>query len=99
RSLHDRTFAGAVHTTGELVDVHGVKLEGNDHLKVSTDGHTITFRFNNYGAIDGFDFNTTDAPALKFGFLSDGRIVPPRRIAIGSDGHHPAHDPFVIKIG
>jgi hypothetical protein len=99
RSLHDRTFAGAVHTSGELVDVQGVKLERNDHLQVSSDGHTITFRFNNYGAIDGFDFNTANAPALKFGFLSDGRVVPARRIGIGGDGQHPSHDPFVIKLG
>jgi hypothetical protein len=98
RSLHDRTFAGAVHTSGEFVDVKGVKLERNDRLKVSADGHTITFRFNNYGAIDGFDFSTTNAPALKLGFLSDGRVVPARRIGIGADGHHPSHDPFVIKL-
>jgi hypothetical protein len=98
RSLHDRTFAGAVHTSGEFVDVDRFKLERNDMLKVSADKHTIVFRFNNYGAIDGFDFHTSDAPALKFGFLSDGRVIPPRLIGIGAAGRHPAHDPFVIKL-
>ena len=98
RTLHERTFSGAVHTSGEFVDVDRVKLEGSDTLKVSADKHTIAFRFHNYGAIDGFDFNTIDAPALKFGFLSDGRVVPPRLIGIGAAGRHPAHDPFVIKL-
>jgi hypothetical protein len=98
RSLHERTFSGAVRTSGEFVDVDRVKLERSDTLKVSADKHTIAFRFHNYGAIDGFNFNAIDAPSLKFGFLSDGRVVPPRYIGIGATGRHPAHDPFVIKL-
>ncbi|HET9727916.1 MAG TPA: hypothetical protein VFR41_00770, partial [Acidimicrobiia bacterium] len=96
-SLHDRVFAGAVRTAGTLIDVQRVHLEANDRLKLSTDGHTILFRFNNYGHTDGFDFNTQCAPSLKFGFLSNGVVVPPRYISIGATNHHPAHDPFVIK--
>ena len=96
-SIHDRVFAGEILTKGELVDVHAVKLEKNDILKVGPKQHGLVFRFNNYGGTDGFDFNTNCAPGLEFGFLSDGRIVPPKRIAIGHDAHHPAHDPFVIK--
>ena len=96
-SLHDRVFAGEIATKGTLVNVTGVKLEKNDTLKVGPNGHSIVFRFNNYGHVDGFDFATHCAPALEFGFLSDGHRVPKARISIGAGQHHPASNPFVIK--
>ncbi|HYL53222.1 MAG TPA: hypothetical protein VEZ15_14715 [Acidimicrobiia bacterium] len=95
-TLHDRVFSGVVETRGALVDVTPVGLERNDHLKVGPDKHTILFRFNNYGRLDGFDFRTSCAPSLNFLFLSDGRRVPAARISIGSNGVHPAHNPFGI---
>jgi hypothetical protein len=96
-SLHERTFAGVIRTRGELVDVTPVRLEGDDRIKVSADMHTLGFRFHNYGRIDGFDFKTHCAPGLSFGFLSDGKVVPPRFISIGAAGRHPARDPFTIR--
>lgn len=95
-TLHDRVFSGVVETRGALVDVTPVGLERNDHLKVGPGKHTILFRFNNYGRLDGFDFRTSCAPSLNFLFLSDGRRVPAARISIGSNGVHPAHNPFRI---
>ena len=76
-------------------NVHAVRLERGDHAQGrSPTGTRIAFRFNNYGGIDGFDFTTHCAPALGFGFLSDGhgvgdadtsRSVPP--------SPHPAPQP------
>ncbi len=96
-TLHDRVFSGEIATRGALVDVHAVRLEKNDYLKVGADHHTLVFRFNNYGGVDGFDFATHCAPALEFGFASDGHVLAPSRISIGAGGHSPAHDPFVIE--
>ena len=96
-SIHDRVFSGEIATKGSLTDVQPVRLEKNDVVKVGSGGHALAFRFNNHGGVDGFDFNTSCAPALEFGFLSDGHRVPTGRIALGADGHHPAHNPFVIK--
>jgi len=96
-SLHDRVFSGEIATKGTLVNVAGYKLERNDSLKVGSNGHALGFRFNNYGHIDGFDFSTTCAPALEFGFLTDGHLVATGRISIGAGQHHPATNPFVIK--
>jgi hypothetical protein len=96
-ALHDRVFSGVIHTRGTVSDVTAVGLERNDHVKVGADKHTIAFRFNNYGRIDGVDFTTTCAPSVQFGFLSNGHRVPPKKIAIGGDSHHPKHDPFVIR--
>ncbi len=96
-SLHDRVFSGVVRTRGELTDVTAVGLERNDHVKVGAGKHTIAFRFNNYGRIDGFDFNTNCAPSLTFGFLSNGHKVPTAKISVGSAGTHPKHNPFKIS--
>jgi len=95
-TLHDRVFAGVIRTSGELVDVHAVRLEQNDSLVVGPDHHELRFRFNNYGGIDGFDFFTHCAPSLGFEFVSDGHIVAPAHISIGADAHHPFSDPFRI---
>ena len=95
-AIHDRVFSGEIVTKGALVDVTAVRLEKNDHLVVGTGQHSIRFRFNNYGGVDGFDFATKCAPALGFGFLSDGHVVPTGRISIGAAARHPEHDPFVI---
>jgi hypothetical protein len=96
-TVHDRVFSGAIHTTGTLVGVHAVRLEKNDYLIVGSGGHTLRFRFNNYGGTDGFDFGTHCAPYLAFGFRSDGHVVPTARISIGAAGQHPAQDPFLIR--
>jgi len=96
-ALHDRVFSGEIQTTGALVGVSAVRLEKNDRLAVGSGGHRLAFRFNNYGGIDGFDFVTQCAPYLAFGFVSDGHVVPAKRISIGAAGLHPAHDPFVIR--
>jgi hypothetical protein len=95
-TLRDRVFSGEIKTRGTLVNVHAVRLEHNDYLQVAADGHTLRFRFNNYGGIDGFDFATHCAPALAFGFLSNGLVVGTSHISIGAAGRHPASDPFVI---
>jgi hypothetical protein len=96
-TIHDRVFSGEIHTTGTLVDVYAVRLEQNDRLALGSGGHTLRFRFNNYGGTDGFDFATHCASYLEFGFASDGHVVPAKRISIGSAGLQPAHDPFVIR--
>ena len=96
-TIHDRVFSGEIATTGDLVDVHAVRLEKNDHVVVGSGKHTIAFRFNNYGGVDGFDFVTHCAPFVSFGFASDGHVVPAARVSVGSTGRHPAGDPFVIS--
>ncbi len=95
-AMHDRVFSGEIATTGKLIGVHAVRLEKNDSLTVGADGHTLRFRFNNYGGVDGFDFATHCAPFLEFGFTSDAHLVPTGHISIGASSRHPARDPFVI---
>jgi hypothetical protein len=96
-SMKDRVFAGEILTSGRIVSATPVRLEKNDALVTGADKHGLLFRFNNYGGVDGFDFTTSCAPFLEFGFTSDARLVGPPRISIGVGGRHPAHDPFVIR--
>jgi hypothetical protein len=96
-TLHDRVFSGVIHTSGEFSDLTKVRTERNDSVKLAADQHTIAFRLNNYGHVDGFDFQTSCAPRVDFLFVTDGHRVPTRDIAIGSTARHPANNPFVIS--
>jgi hypothetical protein len=60
----------------------------------------LTFRFANYGHIDGIDFRTSCAPGLTFDFERGGTALPPARIFVGQAGTHPESDPFrVVRPG
>jgi hypothetical protein len=99
RGVARRTFSGELVTTGRFVGVSSVRLEGHDSRSVSPDHHTITFRFENHGAIDGLNFRTRCAPSIAFTFLSDGRSLASNKVTIGHAGTNPTADPFTIVRG
>jgi hypothetical protein len=99
RGVALRTFSGELVTAGRFVGVSSVRLEGHDSRSVSPDHHTITFRFENHGAIDGLNFRTHCAPSIAFTFLSDGQSLAPNEVTIGRSGTNPASDPFTIVRG
>jgi len=51
-------YSGTLTSDGTL-SANPYKLEADDHFSVSPDGHTITFRFANFGALDGMAIGTT----------------------------------------
>jgi hypothetical protein len=89
-------FSGTIHASAPL-DADPVKLEQNDQFTVSADRKTITYRFVNYGRIDGLDFKTSCAKTLSFRGLMAGHKLPIWRIWIGHRGLHPLENPFVIR--
>ncbi len=91
-----RTFSGELVTAGRFVGVSSVRLEGHDSRHVSPDHHRITFRFENYGGIDGLNFRTHCAPSIAFTFVSDGNVLPASSVTIGHGGSNPTSDPFSI---
>ncbi|MEA3215759.1 MAG: hypothetical protein QOJ19_1915 [Acidimicrobiia bacterium] len=97
----DRTvFTGTIRTGGALVDVQAVRLEAGDAVVVGPDRHTLTFRFANYGHIDGVDFRTSCAAGLTFDFERGGTVLPTTRIFVGRAGVHAESDPFrVVRTG
>ena len=91
-----RSFGGTLTTGGTFTNVHPVHLEKNDVFQVSSDKHTISFLFKNYGGIDGLNFFTHCAPSITFSYQSDGAESPASRIIIGNNSVRPPTDPFLI---
>ena len=89
-------FSGRIATSGHLVGVRGVALERNDNFKVGPNGHLVTFRFQNYGHVDGLDFHTTCAPSITFSYSRAGHTLPSERVFVGDHKANPATDPFRI---
>ncbi|MGZ4674304.1 MAG: hypothetical protein ACXV8K_16710 [Ilumatobacteraceae bacterium] len=90
------TFTGRLQTSGEFVGVHPIALEHNDLVHVGSGGHVVTFKFENYGHIDGFDFHTSCAPSIFVSLARGTHRLPTDRIFIGDHEVHPAADPFRI---
>jgi len=89
-------FNGVIHSSAPL-DATPVKLEARDWIAVSADKKTITYRFTNYGHIDGFDFKTSCAKQLSFRGSMAGHLLPIGRIWIGARGLHPLQNPFIVR--
>ena len=73
-----------------------VRLENADGITLSADKLTLTYRFRNYGRIDGFDFKTDCAQRLSIAGSMAGKKLPPNRIWLGRHGRHPLENRFVI---
>jgi len=91
------TFSGTISTAGTFGNVKRVDLEKNDTVTVGSQGHTLTFDFNNYGGVDGVDFTTSCTPGLKVEFKADGGRVQTRFIHLGANDTHPGANPFLIR--
>jgi hypothetical protein len=93
------TLSGQIVSSAPL-DGDPVRLEAGDVVTLSLDRKTITYRFTNYGGVDGFDFRTSCAQRLTFLGKASGERLPRTRIWLGSGNEHPLENPFVvIRVG
>ncbi|HVA44244.1 MAG TPA: hypothetical protein VNF50_12240 [Acidimicrobiales bacterium] len=90
-------FTGTISTAGTFGNVKRIDLEKNDSVTVGSNGHTLTFDFNNYGGIDGVDFTTTCTPGLKVELKADSGRVQTSYIHLGTNESHPGANPFLIR--
>lgn len=88
-------FSGTIRANKPL-HVTGYRLEPGDAFTVSADGLSVTYRFKNYGGLDGLDFTTECATRLFVNARMNGANLPIRRIWVGHAGRHPLQNPFVI---
>lgn len=89
-------FTGRIVSTTPIT-VTGVKLEAKDVYTLSADKLTLTYRFRNYGKIDGLDFKTDCAQHLRLaGSTMAGNKLPISRIWLGVRAVHPLSNPFVV---
>jgi hypothetical protein len=97
RNDNHQVYTGVLTTSGTFADVTAVKLEGNDHFEVGPNDHVVSFRFNNYGGVDGLDFHTHCAPRITFQLKADGQELETSHVFIGHDGSNPTSVPFVVE--
>ena len=88
-------FSGRI-VSDEPLDGDPVKLEGSDVVALSADRKTITYRFTNYGGVDGFDFRTSCAHRLTFTGNAAGHRIPRTHIWLGALNANPLENPFVV---
>ena len=88
-------FTGRIVSDKPLT-VTGVRLERGDTYTLSADKLTLTYRFQNYGNVDGLDFRTACATTLHVKGSMSGAKLPLARIWIGRAGIHPLSNPFTI---
>jgi hypothetical protein len=91
-----KVLTGTIWTGGTFGKPTPVKLEKDDKVAVGPENHVMTFRFVNYGGIDGIDFTTHCADALHINFKVDGHELALDRVFVGHTSFHPLSMPFVI---
>lgn len=88
-------FSGRI-VSDQPLTVAGVRLENSDAFTLSADKLTLTYRFANYGNIDGLNFRTACATTLHVRGSMAGEKLPVGRIWVGRAGVHPLSNPFTI---
>jgi len=88
-------FTGKIVANAPMT-VAPVRLESGDVFALSADKKTLTYRFANYGNVDGLDIRTACATRLWFKGSMSGSLLPIGRIWIGRAGHHPLQNPFAV---
>ena len=89
------TFTGRIVSSAPMT-FKPARLERGDRITLSADRKTLTYKFYNYGKVDGFDFKTACAQRLRFSAAINGNKLSTSRIWLGRRGLHPLENPFVI---
>ena len=87
RATHASTartvFTGVITATNPMTTVK-VRDEAHDRVVRSADRRTTTFRFTNYGGVDGLDLTAGCSATVTFRLYADGALVAPSRIHLGA---------------
>ncbi len=89
------TFTGRIVSSAPMT-FKPARLEKGDTITLSADKKTLTYKFYNYGKIDGIDFKTACAQRLRFSASINGNKLATSRIMLGTHGRHPLENPFVV---
>ena len=89
-------FSGKIVASAPITSAVAVHLEGSDSIALSADKLTLTYRFSNYGKIDGLNFRTDCARRVSFAGSMGASRLPIGRIWVGRGNHHPLQNPFAV---
>jgi hypothetical protein len=89
------TFTGRIVSSAPMT-FKPARLEKGDTITLSADKKTLTYKFYNYGKIDGVDFKTACAQRLSIAAAINGHKLAPSRIWLGRHGRHPLENRFVV---
>ena len=90
-------FSGSITVSNAIGSVRKVRLEKADKLAVGPHRHTLTFRFTNYGYLDGVDFAAGCSKDVKVTVTIDKKLATPDQIFLGKNRLHPTSSPFTIE--
>ena len=93
---HD--FDAILRTPGTFENVDVVKLEDDDRADVLDGGHELVLHFHTYDFTDGVNFTIRGSERLRLDLKIDDKPAPTDQIFLGEDMHHPAHNPFRVKM-
>jgi hypothetical protein len=101
RATHPGTkkvvFSGRLTASNSFSHVTPVRLEKTDRYALSSDHKTLTFRFTNYGYIDGLNLAADCSRLIRVNVRIDGTQATPRQIKLGSHRSNPTSSPFTIE--
>src|SRR3954471_19581199 len=77
-------FAGRLSASNGFSHVTKVAFEKADWLKLSSDGKQLTFRFTNYGYIDGINLAADCSRLIRVNIQVNGASASPRQVKLGA---------------
>jgi len=90
-------FTGRITVSRALTHVQRVALERNDSVTVSKDHKTLSFRFANYGQLDGLNFAAECSKTVHVSLSVGGKQLTPAQVRLGQHRSHPTSNPFTIE--
>ncbi|HLZ28031.1 MAG TPA: hypothetical protein VKV73_12000 [Chloroflexota bacterium] len=90
-------YTGNLTTTGTIEVVDLVQPEKDDSVAVSSDGHTVSFKFSTQEGVDGVVLRMTGAEKVQLTLDTDGQLTPVANIHLGSKNRSPKTNPFDIR--
>lgn len=100
RATHPGTdkkiIRGQLRSDGEIYAVARY-TEGNDVVAHTASRHAVSFRFTNWGHIDGLDFKVRCGKHLNVNGAYQGTKLQPSQVFLGAGNTNPAKVPFMLK--
>ena len=89
--------SGVITVSRDVSAVRRVALERSDSVTRSNHGHTLAFRFTNYGGVDGIDFGAECSRTVHVALRIAGRAATPGQVFLGEHRASPTSVPFTIE--